>query len=49
VKAGSCLSQPAGVAHNVIARSDDLELIEINMPAEYGTRDLGGALDAAQP
>ena len=49
VKAGSCLSQPAGVAHNVIARSDDLELIEINMPADYGTKDLGGALDAAQP
>ena len=38
---GSCLSQPAGVAHNVIARSDDLELIEINMPAEFGTWDLG--------
>jgi uncharacterized cupin superfamily protein len=49
VQAGSCLSQPAGVAHNVIARSDDLELIEINMPAEYGTKDLGGAKDAAQP
>ena len=49
VNAGSCLSQPAGVAHNVIARSDDLELIEINMPADYGTRDLGGPLDAAQP
>ena len=49
VQAGSCLSQPAGVAHNVIARSDDLELIEINLPAEYGTMDLGGAKDAAQP
>ena len=49
VKAGACLSQPAGVAHNVIARSDDLELIEINLPAEFGTKDLGGALDAAQP
>jgi uncharacterized cupin superfamily protein len=49
VKAGSCLSQPAGVAHNVIARSDDLELIEINLPADYGTKDLGGPLDAAQP
>lgn len=42
VHAGGCLSQPAGVAHNVIARSDDLELIEINMPAEYGTWDLAG-------
>ncbi len=40
VKAGSCLSQPAGVPHNVIARSDDLELIEINLPAEYATVDL---------
>jgi len=37
VLAGSCLSQPAGVAHNVIGQSDDLELIEINMPADYST------------
>ncbi|MBL8807817.1 MAG: cupin domain-containing protein [Rhodospirillales bacterium] len=40
VEAGDCLSQPGGVAHNVVARSDDLELVEINMPAEFGTRDL---------
>ena len=40
VSAGACLSQPAGVAHNVVGRSDDLELIEINMPASYGTWDL---------
>ena len=37
VTAGSCLSQPAGVAHNVIGQSDDLELIEINTPADYAT------------
>jgi uncharacterized cupin superfamily protein len=37
VVAGSCLSQPAGVAHNVVGQSDDLELIEINMPADYST------------
>ena len=37
VRAGAGLSQPAGVAHNVVARSDDLELIELNMPARYGT------------
>ena len=42
VTAGSGLSQPAGVAHNVVARSDDLELIEINVPAAYGTFDLPG-------
>lgn len=40
VEKGGCLSQPGGVPHNVIARSDDLELIEINMPAAYGTWDL---------
>lgn len=40
VKAGSCLSQPAGVPHNVVAYSDDLELIEINLPAQYATNDM---------
>jgi mannose-6-phosphate isomerase-like protein (cupin superfamily) len=37
VETGSCISQPAGVAHNVVGQSDDLEIIEINMPAGYGT------------
>jgi uncharacterized cupin superfamily protein len=37
VVAGSCLSQPGGVAHNVIGQSPDLELIEINIPADYIT------------
>jgi mannose-6-phosphate isomerase-like protein (cupin superfamily) len=37
VTAGSCISQPAGVPHNVIGQSDDLEIIEINMPADYST------------
>lgn len=40
VHAGACLSQPTGVAHNVVGRSDDLELIEINLPATFGTFDL---------
>jgi mannose-6-phosphate isomerase-like protein (cupin superfamily) len=43
VEAGSGLSQPAGVAHNVVARSDDLEVLEINVPAQYGTFDLAQA------
>ena len=38
--AGDGLSQPAGVPHNVIARTDDLEVLEINEPAEYGTWNL---------
>ena len=40
LRAGDGLSQPAGVPHNVVARSDDLEVIEINEPAEYGTWNL---------
>jgi len=43
VHAGAGLSQPAGVAHNVVARSDDLEVLEINVPARYVTRDLAAA------
>lgn len=48
VHAGGCLSQPAGVPHNVVGRSDDLELIEINLPATFGIMDLDddGAGDA---
>ena len=41
VRAGACLSQPGGVPHNVVGRSDDLELIEINLPARFGTWDAG--------
>lgn len=41
VFAGGCLSQPGGVPHNVVGRSDDLELIEINLPAAFGTQALG--------
>jgi len=37
VHATRSLCQPTGVPHNVIARSDDLELIEIDLPARYGT------------
>ena len=38
--AGDSMSQPAGVPHNVIARSEDFEVLELNVPAEYGTFDL---------
>ncbi|MBM3597949.1 MAG: cupin domain-containing protein [Alphaproteobacteria bacterium] len=39
--AGASLSQPAGVAHNVVGYSEDLELIEVNLPADYATNELG--------
>jgi quercetin dioxygenase-like cupin family protein len=40
VRAGAALSQPGGVPHNVVGRSDEMELIEINVPAQYATVDL---------
>jgi quercetin dioxygenase-like cupin family protein len=43
VSAGTCISQPAGVAHNVVGQSDDLEIIEINLPATYQTIPLDSA------
>lgn len=49
VRAGSTLSQPAGVPHNVVARSDDMELIEINLPATFGTWDLPGPGATIEP
>jgi len=38
LRAGSCVHQPPGIKHVEIAHSDDLELIEITMPAEFETK-----------
>ena len=40
VRAGSCITQPAGVPHDVIDRSDDLELLELTLPQRFATREL---------
>ncbi len=37
VKAGGCWIQPAGVKHTVIGYSNDLELLEVVIPADYDT------------
>jgi quercetin dioxygenase-like cupin family protein len=37
-EAGSCVHQPPGIAHAEISHSDDLELLEITLPAEFETR-----------
>lgn len=36
---GSCVHQPPGIRHTELAHSDDLELIEIVSPAEFGTKE----------
>jgi mannose-6-phosphate isomerase-like protein (cupin superfamily) len=35
--AGSCVHQPPGIRHTELGHSDDLELIEIVMPADFKT------------
>lgn len=37
--AGSCVHQPPGIRHTELGHSDDLELIEIVMPADFQTVD----------
>lgn len=40
-RAGDCVLQPAGIVHNELACSDDIELIEIYSPAVHETRVVG--------
>ena len=46
VRAGECITQPAGVPHNVVGRSDDLELLELTLPQRFRSVDLPAADDA---
>jgi len=47
-RAGDCVLQPAGIVHNELECSDDVELLEIYAPAVHETRvvaDMPGAAD----
>ena len=37
LRAGSCILQPPGIRHREVRHSDDMELIEIVSPADFGT------------
>ncbi|MEA2664086.1 MAG: hypothetical protein QOI11_1030 [Candidatus Eremiobacteraeota bacterium] len=37
LEAGSCVTQPPGIAHAELAHSADLEMLEITVPAEFAT------------
>jgi len=41
LKAGSCVHQPPEIRHQELAHSDDLELIEITLPADFATLETG--------
>lgn len=36
-QAGDCIVQPPGVVHQIVSHSDDLELLEVSLPASYAT------------
>ncbi|MCF8466272.1 MAG: cupin domain-containing protein [Sneathiella sp.] len=40
LKPGSCAHQPPGIVHRELEHSDDLELIEIILPADFETVDV---------
>jgi mannose-6-phosphate isomerase-like protein (cupin superfamily) len=40
MRAGTCWVQPPGIKHTVLGYSDDLELLEIIMPADFDTVDV---------
>ena len=37
---GDCVHQPPGIVHREVAHSDDLELIEITLPAKIGSQEV---------
>lgn len=43
LKPGSCVHQPPGIVHRELEHSDDLELIEITLPAEFETEAVAGS------
>jgi len=46
LEAGSCVHQPPGIRHRELEHSDDLELLEIVLPADFRTvTDQGSAQD----
>ncbi|MEK9646093.1 MAG: cupin domain-containing protein [Alphaproteobacteria bacterium] len=40
MREGSCWLQPPNIKHTVLGYSDDCELLEIIMPADFGTEEL---------
>ncbi len=37
LEAGSCVHQPPGIAHRELDHSDDVEMLEITLPADFET------------
>lgn len=40
LESGSCVHQPPGIRHRELGHSDDIELLEIVMPADFATEEV---------
>jgi len=47
LEAGACVHQPPGIRHVEIAHSDDMEMLEITLPADFTTEKAEPATAAA--
>ncbi len=47
LEAGACVHQPPGIRHVEIAHSDDMEILEITLPADFTTEKAQPATAAA--
>lgn len=47
LQAGSCVHQPPGIRHRELGHSEDLEMLEVVMPADFDTVEVDG-VQAAQ-
>jgi quercetin dioxygenase-like cupin family protein len=47
-EAGSCVHQPPGIRHAEIDHSDDLEILEVTLPAEFETIEVEAPKAAAE-
>jgi quercetin dioxygenase-like cupin family protein len=48
LEAGSCVYQPPSIRHREIAHSDDVEMLEVVMPANFATEEVSSVDPAAE-
>lgn len=41
LEAGDCVHQPPGIRHQELGHSDDVEMLEIVMPGDFATEEVG--------
>jgi quercetin dioxygenase-like cupin family protein len=47
--AGSCVYQPPGIRHRELGHSDDVEMLEVVLPADFATREVDAVETSPTP